>query len=74
MSVFETLRDAFRASTESADHGAAGGTESKGAYWCHDCDERIPDADVTADGPPVCPSCEEAMTFERSPSSTGCAC
>ena len=74
MSVFETLKDAFRASTESADRSAGGASESKGAYWCHDCDERILDVDAEGETPPDCPTCGEAMTFERSPSSTGCAC
>ena len=74
MSVFDTLRDAFRASTESPNRKAGGTSESAGAYWCHDCDERIPDADVDGEGAPDCPSCGESMEFERSPSSTGCAC
>jgi len=74
MSVLQTVKDVLRASTESADRGEGAGTASKGAYWCDDCGERIRDVDADGDDPPDCPSCGEAMRFERSPSSTGCAC
>jgi hypothetical protein len=73
MGLLGTLRDALAASTQDTNRG--GDTErSKGAYWCHDCAERILDLDVEGDGPPDCPSCGEVMAFERSPGSTGCAC
>ena len=49
-------------------------SESVGAYWCHDCEERIPGSDVTEDTPPECPSCGEEMSFERSPGTASCAC
>lgn len=48
--------------------------ESAGAYWCHDCEERIRDVDVAGEEPPDCPSCGEAMTFERSTGTAACAC
>ena len=48
-------------------------TESKGAYWCDDCGERILDLD-TEEEPPTCPTCGEEMRFERSPDSGGYAC
>ena len=73
MGLFGTLKEAFVASTPSTDRGS-GTTESKGAYWCHDCDERLLDLDVAGEEPPACPDCGDAMDFERSPGSTGCAC
>jgi transposase-like protein len=73
MGFVSTLRDALAASSQSTDR-SGGGQESKGAYWCHDCQERVLDLDVEGDGPPTCPSCGESMEFERSPGSTGCAC
>ncbi|MFB6156160.1 MAG: zinc-ribbon domain-containing protein [Haloferacaceae archaeon] len=73
MGLVSTLRDAFAASTQSANRGGSGQT-SKGAYWCHDCNERILDLDVEGDDPPTCPSCGEEMEFERSTGTTGCAC
>ena len=74
MGVLSTIRETLRASTQSADRGDVTENESKGAYWCHDCDERLRDTDVAGEGPPSCPDCGEEMTFERSMGSTGCAC
>lgn len=73
MSVLSTVRDILQASTQNPNRGD-GTAESKGAYWCHDCEERIRDVDVDGKSAPDCPSCGDAMTFERSPGSTGCAC
>jgi Zn finger protein HypA/HybF involved in hydrogenase expression len=73
MSVIDTVRDILEASTQNPNRG--GGTaESKGAYWCHDCEERVLDLDVEGDVAPDCPQCGEEMSFERSAGSTGCAC
>ena len=75
MGLLGTISDAFKASTQSTDRGAdRNGEQSKGAYWCHDCSERVLDLDVEGDEPPTCPECGDEMTFERSPGSTGCAC
>ena len=73
MGLFGTLKETFAASTQSTDRDT-GTTESKGAYWCHDCNERLLDLDVEGEEPPSCPDCGAEMTFERSPGSTGCAC
>ena len=73
MGILGTVRETLEASTESANRGGGKGDGSKGAYWCHDCVERIRDVDVE-EGSPSCPDCGEEMDFERSPSSTGCAC
>ena len=73
MGVLTTLKEALQASSQSANRGE-GTQRSTGAYWCNDCGERIPDADVAGEDPPACPECGEEMTFERSPGSTGCAC
>ncbi|AUV83693.1 hypothetical protein C2R22_20275 [Salinigranum rubrum] len=73
MGLFSTLSETLRASTSSTDRGGSG-EQSKGAYWCHDCSERLLDLDVEGDEPPTCPDCGAEMTFERSPGSTGCAC
>ncbi|MFB6152062.1 MAG: hypothetical protein ABEJ40_09685 [Haloarculaceae archaeon] len=73
MSVLNTVKEILQASTQNPDRG--GGTaESKGAYWCHDCQERVRDVDVEGEGSPTCPSCGDEMAFERSAASTGCAC
>jgi Zn finger protein HypA/HybF involved in hydrogenase expression len=74
MGLFNTLTAAFKASTQSPNRGDATGDESAGAYWCHDCQERIRDVDHAGEGSPDCPSCGDQMTFERSVGSTGCAC
>jgi len=67
------VKEALEASTQSADRDG-GTTESEGAYWCHDCGERILDLDVEGEAPPTCPECGDEMAFERSAGSTGCAC
>lgn len=73
MGLLNTVTETLKASTQSPNRGE--GTEtSEGAYWCHDCAERLRDVDVEGDGPPSCPDCGEEMTFERSVGSTGCAC
>jgi Zn finger protein HypA/HybF involved in hydrogenase expression len=74
MSVLNTVKEVLQASTQSTNRGSDVGSESKGAYWCHDCSERILDVDVDGEDPPACPSCGDEMTFERSAGSTGCAC
>jgi Zn finger protein HypA/HybF involved in hydrogenase expression len=74
MSVLNTVKEVLQASTQDTNRGADTTTESKGAYWCHDCSERIIDLDVEGDGAPECPSCGKDMDFERSAGSTGCAC
>lgn len=73
MSVLGTVKEILRESTQNPNRGD-GATESTGAYWCHECEERIPDGDVDGESAPDCPGCGEAMTFDRSPGSTGCAC
>jgi uncharacterized paraquat-inducible protein A len=74
MGIVDSITETMKASTESANRGGGKGDGSTGAYWCHDCDERIRDVDVEGDAAPDCPDCGAAMEFERSPSSTGCAC
>ncbi|MEF8886036.1 MAG: hypothetical protein V5A44_13070 [Haloarculaceae archaeon] len=74
MSVLNTVRDILQASTQNPNRGSETKRESKGAYWCHDCSERILDLDVEGEVPPECPSCGDEMEFERSAGSTGCAC
>jgi hypothetical protein len=73
MSMLGTLKEVLAASSQSTNRGD-GSEESKGAYWCDDCDQRILDLDVEGEAPPACPECGDEMTFERSPGSTGCAC
>ena len=69
MSILSTVREVLEASS------SANTTDgSKGAYWCHDCSERIRDVDVEGDEPPSCPACDTEMEFERSTGTTGCAC
>jgi Zn finger protein HypA/HybF involved in hydrogenase expression len=72
--LFETVLRTLKASTSSANRGDVTDDESEGAYWCHDCAERIRDVDVTEEPPPNCPACGDEMSFERSAASTGCAC
>ncbi len=50
------------------------GTQSKGAWWCMDCSERIRDVEYEGEGTPNCPSCGETMEWEGSPDGPGCAC
>lgn len=73
MGLLSTIRETFAASTSAANRGAGAG-EARGAYWCHDCAERIPASDVAGDEAPSCPACGDEMEFENSPGSTGCAC
>ena len=74
MSVLRTVKEVLQASTQNPNRGDDVETGSEGAYWCTDCGERIRDVDVEGDGAPDCPSCGEEMEFERSVSTTGCAC
>ena len=74
MSVLSTVKEILGASTQNPNRGSNPKRESKGAYWCHDCSERILDLDVDGEDPPECPSCGDEMAFERSAGSTGCAC
>jgi len=74
MGVLTTLTELLRASTQNPTRGEDPTRESKGAYRCHDCDERVLDLDAEGDAAPPCPSCGDEMTFERSAASTGCAC
>lgn len=73
MGLIDTLKETLQASSQSTNRGD-GSRESTGAYWCHDCSERVLDLDVAGEGPPSCPACGDEMVFERSPGSTGCAC
>lgn len=73
MSVLTSLRELL-AETGPSSGGTAAGSESKGAYWCHDCNERVLDLDVAGEESPACPTCGEPMAFERSYDSAGCAC
>lgn len=69
MSILSTVREVFEASNQATTTDG-----SKGAYWCHDCDERIRDVDVEGEDAPDCPECGEAMEFERSTGTASCAC
>lgn len=73
MGLLGTLTETLKASTQSTSRDD-GGETSDGAYWCHDCEERMLDLDVAGDAPPDCPECGEEMEFERSPGTAGCAC
>ena len=79
MGLLGTIKETLEASTQSTNRGE-GTRQSEGAYWCHDCDERLLDLDVDGENgreaaaAPACPDCGEEMEFERSPGSTGCAC
>jgi hypothetical protein len=73
MSILSTVKEVLAASSQSTNRGG-GTTESEGAYWCHDCSERVLDLDVEGSGPPHCAECGDEMEFERSAGSTGCAC
>lgn len=74
MGFLSTVGDILQASTQSANRGDGAQTDSKGAYWCHDCAERIRDVEIEGNDPPACPQCGDEMEFERSAGSTGCAC
>ncbi len=69
MSVLQTVREILESSSSATTTDG-----SKGAYWCHDCNERIRDVDVEGEEPPECPECDAEMEFERSTGSAGCAC
>lgn len=73
MSVLGTVKELLQASTQSPNRGDGTALESDGAYWCDACDVRIRDADAEEE-PPSCPDCGEEMRFERSATTTGCAC
>lgn len=73
MSVFATVKEFLLASSESPNRGDSLEAESKGAYWCVDCNHRLRDVDAEGDDP-NCPECGGEMRFERSMGSTGCAC
>jgi len=72
MSVLTTVKEYLQ--TTDAATRSDGTEESAGAYWCHDCGERIRDVEVEGDSTPDCPDCGDAMAFERSPDSASCAC
>ena len=72
MSIVSSLRRVVAGATTDGDADSSG--SSRGAYWCHDCSERIPAADAPDDATPACPGCGEEMTFERTPDTGGCAC
>jgi Zn finger protein HypA/HybF involved in hydrogenase expression len=74
MSVIPIVKEILQASTESANRGDPTAEQSEGAYWCHDCSERLLDVEVDSEETPSCPDCGDEMEFERSPSSSGCAC
>jgi len=74
MSVLTTVKELLGADADASSRDGGTGERSKGAYWCTDCGERIRDVDVEGDATPDCPECGDAMEFERSPDSTGCAC
>ena len=74
MSVLTTLKDIWSASTESPDRDDLGVKQSKGAYWCDDCAERLSEVEVEGGKTPTCPDCGERMEFEPSPPTTGCGC
>lgn len=74
MSVLESRTEVLQASTRSAGLGSDPTRQSDGAYWCHDCEERVLDLDVAGDETPECPGCGDEMTVERSVDATGCAC
>jgi DNA-directed RNA polymerase subunit RPC12/RpoP len=73
MGLLNTIAETLEASSSTANRGE-GANEATGAYWCHDCSERIPGTDAEDGDAPTCPTCGDEMTFERSPGSTGCAC
>jgi len=69
MSFISTVREMLEASSSTTTTDG-----SEGAYWCHDCNERIRDVDIEGAEPPGCPDCGEEMEFERSKGSASCAC
>jgi len=65
MGLLDSITSAFESPTDRSDD------DSKGAYWCDDCDNRIRDVDI--EGEPDCPDCGDEMRFERS-TGRDCAC
>ena len=65
MGLLDSITSAFESPTDRSDD------DSKGAYWCDDCDNRIRDVDI--EGEPDCPDCGGEMRFERS-TGRDCAC
>jgi len=65
MGLLDSITSAFESPTDRSDD------DSKGAYWCDDCDNRIRDVDI--EGEPNCPDCGGEMRFERS-TGRDCAC
>lgn len=74
MSVLNTVKELFEASAEPSDRDDLEVMQSKGAYWCHDCDERVSAAMVEREETPTCSECGDEMAFEPSPPTTGCGC
>lgn len=74
MGLLNTIGEVFKASTQSTNRGDVTQNNSEGAFWCHDCQERIRDVDVKGEGTPDCPSCGDVMEFERSKGTSSCAC
>ena len=74
MGLLSTIGEVFKASTQSTNRGDVTQNNSEGAFWCHDCQERIRDVDVEGERTPDCPSCGDAMEFERSKGTSSCAC
>lgn len=74
MGLLGTITEVFKASTQATNRGDVTESESEGAYWCHDCQERIRDVDVEGAGTPDCSSCGDEMEFERSKGTASCAC
>jgi hypothetical protein len=79
MGIIDTVSSALSSSAVS-DDGDDAARNSKGAYWCDDCDVRVRDVAIEAedlardaDDTPLCPDCGTAMRFERS-HADGCAC
>ncbi|MEF8782714.1 MAG: hypothetical protein V5A39_06950 [Haloarculaceae archaeon] len=74
MGLLGTIAETFKASTQATNRGDITQNDSEGAYWCHDCQERIRDVDVEGEEAPDCPSCGDEMDFERSKGTASCAC
>ncbi|MBP1986802.1 hypothetical protein [Halolamina salifodinae] len=80
MGIVSTIERALTRESNRSDETAETGTKSTGAYWCDDCNVRVRNVDVEAEGldrddegTPVCPDCGTSMRFERS-HADGCAC
>lgn len=69
------LLDSIRSAVETIEPGTEARSPLAGAYWCDDCSVRVPvTEDEFDDETRSCPDCGDAMRFERSPDSGGCAC